>query len=157
MKAFRVKETIAALMGLAAPYWALLGLGIIDPAQLQLLTFTNLFHSFAPPAGLLGLLILTGGTILIGTMSGLSNAFHGEWGNSRNLAFNKFINLLGFASAMFAIIDNNNMLAYCATINLCMAIQGAKMLNRSRTIRAGLVYTLFCALYITAFIFIIYV
>lgn len=121
-KIFRIKEIVAFVMGLVAPYWVGLGLGLIS------------FSDFRTPQFLLSLpnadgnyLILVfaslGTLALTGLVLSLNNAMLIYAGNMRVRTFNNMINLLGFACAIFMIIDFDNFGAYASSFCFAVSVQ----------------------------------
>ncbi len=122
MKVFRFKEVMAFILGLIAPYWVGIGLGLIPLSSFRLPEFSNLFYDFAPPADIFILLLNLGITILWAFVAGMNVSLKLYAGNSRVLAMNNVINLLGIVAVIGIVADFNNMFAYCATLYLCAAV-----------------------------------
>ncbi len=121
-KIFRVKEIVAFLMGLVAPYWVGIGLGLISFSDFRLPQFlVNLPNA---DGNYLILVFASLGTLaLTGLILSLNNAMLIYAGNMRVRTFNNMINLLGFACAIFMIIDFDNFGAYASSFCFAVSVQ----------------------------------
>ena len=127
LKCFRIKELLAMLMGLAAPYWVGIGMGLIPLEAFHMPTFTNLFEGFATKTGLLAGLLNLGLTALLALLLGLNNTVKLFAGNSRRRLMNSSLNLMGVSCAAMMVIDFNNLTAYMATFYMMAAVQVANV------------------------------
>jgi len=127
LSAMHWREFLAMMMGLIAPYWIVLGLGIVSADSFKMPEITNLFTNFAPPLELLLMLIGLGLAMLMALIVGFNNEMRLFAGNSRILALNNVITLTGIGCAALIIIDFNNMLAYIGTFYLSVAVQGGNL------------------------------
>ncbi|MDE6341452.1 MAG: hypothetical protein K2K93_03975 [Muribaculaceae bacterium] len=122
IKAFRLKEIIAYLMGLVAPYWVAYGFGLVSVADFRLPSLP-----MSPPAadgGLMLCIFVSLGTLaLLGLFTVLNNAMLTYSGNMRVRTLNRIINFLGFASLVFMVADFDNFGAYAATFCFASAVQ----------------------------------
>lgn len=116
MKAFRLKEFAALILGLAAPYWVGIGLGLVDISAFRIPQFTNLFIGYALPSELVMLMANIGLTVLWVSLTTLNATIRLYAGNSRTLALNSTITFVGMASVLGIVLDFNNMLAYLMTL-----------------------------------------
>lgn len=121
-KIFRVKEIVAFLMGLVAPYWVGLGLGLISFSDFRIPQF--LLSLPNADGNYLILVFASLGTLaLTGLVLSLNNAMLIYAGNMRVRTFNNMINLLGFACAIFMIIDFDNFGAYASSFCFAVSVQ----------------------------------
>lgn len=127
MKAFRFKELLATIMGLVAPYWVGVGIGIIDISWFRLPEITDLFNGFAQAPELFVLMLSVGLGIFFGLLLGLNNSIKLYAGNSKVNALNIAINLVGVVSIICILIDFSNMMAYLTTLYLTVAAQIANL------------------------------
>lgn len=127
MKAFRFKEFLATVMGLVAPYWTGVGLGLIDPGWFRLPEITDLFNGYAQAPELFVLMLSVGLAIFVGFLLGVNNSIKLYAGNSRVNALNLAIDMVGLVSAVCVVVDFTNMLAYLATLYLAVAVQVANL------------------------------
>lgn len=127
MKVFRLKEFLALVMGLAAPYWVGIGLGLIPLESFSMPQITNLFQDYAHASHLLVLLISVGIAIFFGVVLGLNNCIRLYAGNSRVNAMNLTVIFVGMVCSICVIVDFSNMMAYIATLYFTVAVQVANM------------------------------
>lgn len=127
MKAFRIKEALALIMGLVAPYWVVLGLGLISPDAFRMPQFTNLFQEYIGSTELGVLVAAVGFAIFFGSLLGLNNGIKLYAGNSHVNAMNMSITLLGAVSIICIVVDFSNILAYLSTFYFTVAVQVANL------------------------------
>ena len=127
MKAFRIKEFCALLMGLAAPYWVGIGLGLIPLENFMLPRISNLFAGLTTPPDLVVLMLSVGIASFFGLILGFNNSIKLYAGNSRVNALNMSISLMGLTSMICVIIDFSNMMAYLTTLFFTVAVQVANL------------------------------
>lgn len=127
MKSFRLKEFMAMGMGLVAPYWVGIGLGLIPVDSFNIPEFTNLFSDFAKASEIFVMVLSVGIVAFFGTVLALNNSIKLYAGNSRINALNMTITLLGLVSIVCIIADFSNMLAYLDTLYLSAAVQVANL------------------------------
>lgn len=127
MKAFRFKEFLATCMGLIAPYWVGVGMGLIDVGWFSMPEFTDLFNGYAQAPELFILMLSVGTAIFAGLLLGVNNSIKLYAGNSKVNALNLAIDLVGIVSIICVLIDFSNMLAYLTTLYLTVAVQIANL------------------------------
>ena len=123
LKCFNFKGLVAFLMGVAAPYWIAVGLGIVPLSQFTIPTFTNLFDGYDTKSGLFFGLLNVAVTVVVGLILALNNGVKLYAGNTQRRLYNMVINVLGLVSAICMLIDFNNMVAYMTTIYMITAVQ----------------------------------
>ncbi len=123
LKCFNFKGLVAFLMGVAAPYWIAVGLGIVPLSQFTMPTFTNLFDGYDTKSGLFFGLLNVAVTVVVGLILALNNGVKLYAGNTQRRLYNMVINVLGLVSAVCMLIDFNNMVAYMTTIYMITAVQ----------------------------------
>lgn len=152
MKAFRIKEFLALLMGLVAPYWVGIGLTLIPLENLAVPELSNLFNGFASFPDLLILILSVGLAAFIGIVLGINNSFKLYAGNSRVNALNMVVNIMGLVSITCVIIDFTNMMAYLTTFYFSVAVQVANLCALWRLKREWLVILILAMIYVGLFI-----
>lgn len=146
LKAVHGREALAALMGIIAPWWVAIGLGLVDPLAIRL---PQIPPDVMPDHREFFMLILTTGTLMLYTLlMGLNNAMRVFAANSRTRAYNAAINILGIAIFIFCILDFGNRAAYCATFAIVAAVQTAQLFA-SRRLRSETVVSLLFLLMIS--------
>lgn len=155
MKIFRVKEVLAFILGILAPYWTVIGLGLVSPADFRIPTLTNLFSGFAPPSDIFIVMLNIGSTMVLGILLMLNTIVRLYAGNSRSYSLYNLFNIIGFASAIFIIVDFNNLMAYISTFYLMMALQIAYLFSFRLMRHPIILYLVFVAIYLTSFYLII--
>lgn len=156
LKQLRLREILAFLLGLLAPYWIVLGLGIVSTAQLTLPTLTNLFSDFAPRGDVLMALLGAGLTALTTLVFGCNNALRLFTANSATRHYNYVLSLMAAGFAVLMACDFTNMLAYMTSFYLMAAVQTANFTSPapSRATRPAL--ALLAAAYVALFILSVY-
>ena len=114
-------------MGIIAPYWVGVGLGIISLEQFRMPTFTNLFDGYATKSGLFFGLLNVAVTVVTGLILALNNSVKLYAGNTQKRLYNTVINVLGLVCAACMVIDFNNMVAYMTTVYMITAVQLANL------------------------------
>lgn len=127
MKSFRIKELLAMGMGIIAPYWVGVGLGLVPLEAFRMPEISNLFNGFAPSADLFILMVSVGVAAFFGLLLGLNNSIKLYAGNSRVNALNMTVSLVGVTSIICIVIDFSNMMSYIATLYLTFAVQVANL------------------------------
>lgn len=121
-KSMHTKEIWAYLMGLVAPYWVCLGLGVSGLDDFRWPEFLTV----VPAAGsdtMLLVYVSLGLLALVGIMMILNNALLFYSGNIRTRTFNNDINLLGIVSAICMLVDFGNFQTYAATFCFASSVQ----------------------------------
>lgn len=127
MKALRIKEFLALLMGLVAPYWVGIGLGLIGLDSFTMPDFSNLFSDFTQTSERYILMVSVGLAIFVGAVLALNNSIKLYAGNSQVNAMNMCITILGGVSIICVVVDFSNMIAYLATLFFTVAVQVANL------------------------------
>ncbi|MBD5357458.1 MAG: hypothetical protein HDR88_10710 [Bacteroides sp.] len=152
MKVFRFKECLAMLMGLVAPYWVGIGLGLIPLEWFRMPQITNLFIDYAHASDLFLLVFSVGLAIFCGFILGINNSIKLYAGNSQVNAMNLTITFVGVVSSVCVFIDFSNMMAYVATIYFSLAVQMANLCALWNVKRERLVVAIPAIIYIGFFI-----
>ncbi|MDE6231254.1 MAG: hypothetical protein K2M37_06510 [Muribaculaceae bacterium] len=127
LKCFGLKELGAYLLGLFAPYWVGVGLGILPLDSFRLPTITNLLTDYTTASDLLTGLIMIAATGLITLVTGLNNSVKLYAGNTHRRLLNASLNVIGLVTILAMVFDTGNLLFYVSTLNLLMAVQLANV------------------------------
>lgn len=122
MKALRIKEFIATLLGLAAPYWVGIGFALISPSWFHMPEPTNFIMNFRPDVESVLLASTVGLTLLWVVPLSLRNSIRLYAGNSRILAMNFSFTVLGIISILGMLIDYGNIATYIPTLFMSAAV-----------------------------------
>lgn len=122
MKVLRVKEFIATLMGLVAPYWVGIGFGLIDLSWFRMPVPTNFIMNFRPDVESVLLAATIGFTLLWVIPLSLRNSIRLYAGNSRILAMNFSFTVLGIISILGMLIDYGNIATYIPTLFMSASV-----------------------------------
>lgn len=155
LKCFNFRCLVAYLMGLAAPYWVAVGLGIVSVDAFTMPTFTNLFDGFASRSGLLVGMLNVAVTAFIGLILAFNNGVRLYAGNTQRRLYNMVVDLLGVACVMCMLLDFNNMVAYMATLYMITAFQLANLFALWHVHRGGLWLFMLSLLYVAAYLIMI--
>lgn len=148
LKSLRLKETLAFLLGLVAPYWVAVGLGLVPLTAFHLPTLDNIFH--AGPAASPDFFLMLAGTGLLFVFCALLNATDAVRlyaGNSRIRCMNSAISSIGYVAALCMLLDYNNLLAYAGILYLWMAVQAGNLFALHRLHRPNLLLLILGILY----------
>lgn len=155
MKCFRFREFIALLMGLVAPYWVGIGLGLIPLDSFTLPTLSNLFAGFATKQDLLIGLLNIGLTAIVALFIALNSAVKLYAGNTQRRLYHNSVMVLGIVTMVALAFDFNNLTAYIGTIYMVAAVEYANLFALWHIRKAdrwmffiGMVYvTFFCLMH----------
>lgn len=129
MKSFRLREFIAFIFGLIAPYWIAVGMGMIS---IDAFHFPQTLSAFSA-TGVNSKIFLTLLAICIMGVLGLIMALYNGVRlfnrNSRLRCMHFSFNIMGLVAILALIFNFNNFEAYYGTIALWFAIQTATLLN----------------------------
>lgn len=153
MKSFRFREMAAFLLGIIAPYWIVLGLGIVPlaslrvPDTLRVVDTTQVDHT-------LFIALLSGGIMsALALIFSLYNSMRLLMRNSRPRSMHAAIMVMGMMSMLCMIFNFNNFMAYVGSIALWFSIETAMMFELYE-VRAKRVWTgVLSAIFVTLFIF----
>lgn len=155
MKSFRIREFIAFVFGLAAPYWIAVGLGLVSPFAFRFPDMLTVFSKTAAVQSDIFITVITTGIMaVLGFILSLYNGVRLFSRNSRLRCMHMAFNLLGYVAVLAFILDFNNFVAYIGTIALWLAVELATVLHlyhvRNPLLPLLLPGALFLTLYILA-------
>lgn len=152
LKCLHFKGAIAFILGLIAPYWVGIGLGIIPLTAFSLPAISGLFPGAEAPQSILAGLTACAVTALGALVAGLYNSVKLYAGNSQRRLYNVSINILGVLCAFCMVIDFGNMPAYIGTLYLAAAVQFANIFALHNVRRGSWWLAGICTLYAAAFV-----
>lgn len=152
IKCLHFKSFIAMLMGVVAPYWIGIGLGIIPLDSFSMPTFTNLFVDFGTKQTLLVGLLNCAVTIVLSLMLALYNAVKLYAGNTRRRLLNNSVIILGVAATICIICDVDNIPVYMATLYMVLAAQLANLFALHNIRRPNTIVFILTFLYLASFV-----
>lgn len=123
MKAMRIKEFCAFILGLLSPWWIVLGIGLISIHDLRIPAPFLIFDDPTRAEESFLLMVAAGLAIFISIFFGAADAMRIYAGNSQVNAMNGVIYWLGIICVACMIFDFANMFAYLATLYFCMSVQ----------------------------------
>lgn len=123
MKAMRAKEVVAMLLGIVAPYWVAVGLGLVELTAFHLPEIHFGFDSVVPVPKRVVLWINIGLSGLLAALFSFSNSMVMFAGNKETRARNNVITMFNVATLLFIIFNPANMAAYLPVFYLAFAVQ----------------------------------
>lgn len=151
-KCLHLREAFAFLMGLAAPYWIVLGLGLIPLDALVFPQLSNIWQSSLSHEMMFTGLLNIGFTAVVSLLLGLNNAMKLFAGNLRHQTFNAAVIVMEFCSVAMMVLDYNNLTAYIVTFYMCAAFQFANLFALWKIRKPWIPALIICAIYLTFFI-----
>lgn len=151
----RPKELCAYLFGLIAPYWTVLGLGIVSPDSFAFPQLESLFTAQAIGLDLVFILLELAVAVVGGLLCVAHNSLTIYTTSVRLMLFNRAIVIFGIGGALLACIDFLNYMAYIETILLMVSIQAANSFEAYRNRYSPWILLSVCLLYIAIFILIL--
>ena len=151
LKVFRIKEIAAFIMGLAAPYWVGVGLGLIPIENFTIPTLRGLQNGYLPAGDILAGMLTVGITALWAILLGLNNAVKLYAGNTRRRLLNNTVNILGIVALIDMAIDFNNIVLYLPCLYLAAALQIAHSWTFWQIPRGRVWLAIFALIYTIAF------
>lgn len=129
MKSLNLKTFTAMMLGVIAPYWIVVGLGLIKLQDFSMPTLSNLFDEYMTKRDLLiGLLNLVI-TAVMSLLIGLNNAVKLYAGNTARRLMVNSINILGLVSVVCMICDFSNPTTYIITFYIAASVQFASVFS----------------------------
>lgn len=136
LRSLRLREAVAMLLGVLAPYWIMMATGVVSVEDLRIPSLNSVFSLTAVPFELFHFLLATAITVLLFLAVWIVNTTrHGSAGVKVRARWS-FIILLGFALVVFMLIDFANAPAYLPAFYLCTgymcALRSSKLKSTSR-------------------------
>ena len=152
MKSFRLRELIAFIFGLVAPYWIVMGLGWVSFSSFRMPEAMTIFNTSSVDNDIFLSLVALLAMAVVALIIALYNSMRLYTRNSRLRCMHLSINLMGFVAALAVIFDFNNFPAYWGTIALWFSIELATLLAlydiRHPRYTLGIILIIFLPLYI---------
>lgn len=152
VKIFRGKEIVAYLIGIVAPYWVALGLGLISFSDFKVPHFLEALP-VADGNYLLMVFISLGTLALVELIMSLNNAMLIYAGNMKVRRFNNMINLLGLSCGLLMLADFDNFGAYASTFCFAGAVQISNFFAMRRIPQSPIWFWGVMALFMALFLF----
>lgn len=152
LKCLRFREIIAFIIGIIAPYWTGIGLGLILLSSFSMPSFENLFNNFSDKTDLFLLLVNIGVVSVVSFLLALNNAVVLYAGNSRIRAMNNSFNIVSLCCCVCMIFDFTNFLTYFSVIYMGAAVQTANLFALFNFRKGWIVMAVLAALLIAFFI-----
>lgn len=152
MKCFRFREFAAFVMGVIAPYWIAVGMGLVPIDSFHLPTFTNLFDVFSTADDLLVGSISIGITALVAVLMALNNAVKLYAGNTQRRLYNNAIAIIGLICVAGMAVDFNNLPTYLASFYMTAAVQIANTFALWNIRKANLWLGIITIIYVVLFL-----
>ncbi|MDE6027739.1 MAG: hypothetical protein K2G23_06690 [Muribaculaceae bacterium] len=152
MKCFRIKELAAFVMGICAPYWIAVGMGLVPLDAFHWPTFTNLFEEFSSASDLVVGGLSVGITALIAILMALNNAVKLYAGNTQRRLYNNAIAVVGITCVAGMAMDVNNLPTYLATFYITVAVQFANTFALWNIRKPSLWLRIIAAVYVIVFL-----
>lgn len=119
LRAVRIREIVAMILGVAAPYWIVLATGLVKLSELQAPSFTFISLVAGSPIEVFRLMLTVGITTMLFLFALVVNLTHHGSAGVMVRARWSFLQLLGFASVVFILVDFGDMVAYLPVLFLC--------------------------------------
>lgn len=126
LNVMRLRECVGLLLGLLAPYWIVVGLGLVSINSVSLPLMSNLFMDYRDPGPLFFLVLGQAFTALLTLLVTCSNSLAAPTSGHMHRSYISFINLLGIAMIWFMLFDYTNMMAYSSVLAVCLGLQTAR-------------------------------
>lgn len=136
------KEFMALGMGLIAPYWVAIGLGVVNPLELNLPHPATVFTHTPDPATFMTLGLVTIYT-LAGVILSVYNGMVLYAGNTRVRRSIMTINVFGIFSMLAMWVDINNVSAYLGVFYIWISLQLANFFTLHELRRGMLTFWFF--------------
>lgn len=155
MKCVHFREVLAFLLGLIAPYWVALGLGLVQPSDFNLPAIQPHPGDLASREDILIELITTGISVIVLIVLSLYNGIKLYAGNPQRRISNNAFSLLAALCLVCMVLDTDNIRTYLMTVNIAVALQYANLFALWNIAKPRLVLLLISVAYIASFILMI--
>ncbi|MDE6134807.1 MAG: hypothetical protein K2F79_04460, partial [Muribaculaceae bacterium] len=150
MRIFNGRTLTAALLGLVAPWWIMLGFGIISPDSIHLPHLTSIF-SEADNEDAVMLLATAAVTALLFLTSLTLNLMKAIAYNAMARAINGVITVTALATIAAMAADYRNIIVYIPVLDFCAALQTAHYFSAHRADRSFIAIILILVIYVALF------
>ncbi|MCH4154866.1 MAG: hypothetical protein LKF31_01035 [Muribaculaceae bacterium] len=122
MRIMSLRGLLAMLLGVIAPFWILVGLGVVPITSFTFPKMVSVWSALSMPQISL-LIIIEGVTAFIGIVLLLLNMNHIFNYRKQIRSYNGFFSVLMGGTIVMMAIDYRNLLTYVPLLNTCVAIQ----------------------------------
>lgn len=151
MRAMSVRSALAMLFGMITPLWLALGTGLISFSDLQLFRLSYVQNDFDFSES--GFVVIAAAvTAFITLVLLLRNILQIINYKMQIRAYNGFFLILTVFTMIMMVVDYSNMLVYLPVLNICLAIQMGHAFTIKKYLRRYILYLLFVALCISAYV-----
>lgn len=152
MKCLGPKEILAFILGLIAPYWVTIGLGLVPLEAFRFPSPARISRDFFSNTVVFEYIVLYASMLIIGTLLALNNAVRLYAGNSRIRSENNVITIFGGMAIIGMIFDCSNISAYTGIFYLWFAVQIANLFALWNIRRGWILFCLILAIPTTVMI-----
>ena len=156
MRIFNVKTVLAAGMGAVTPLWILWGFGIIGPDDFSLPGFRSILSAIGGVEAM-QMFVSVGVTLLLCLIFGSLNLIRVFNYNAQTRSYNGFLSLLSIATALFVFFDYSNLIIYIPMLNCCTAFQIGHFFSASTGKRSYIAILGIIMLYVTLYLWTLWV
>lgn len=153
-KSFRFRELVAMLMGLVAPYWVGIGLGLIPLENFRLTVPAPLFLGITPSVTQFIILINCGISAFLFLLLTLNNAVKLYAGNTKIRMFNNAFNTLAIICILCMIFDYENLQTYMISFYMAISVQTGNFFALRQIKKGWVVILVLSALYLASYLLI---
>lgn len=126
MRILTGRTVVAALLGLATPWWIVFGLGIVSPADVHLPGWEHFLNfSLRNNAWLFGTVAVTAALMVVAWMGNFPAMIAY---NAHRRAYNGTMSLLSLVTLLVVCLDLGDIAAYAPMLMMCAAGQSGKFL-----------------------------
>lgn len=122
IQVLRFKELMAMILGLVAPYWVLLGFGVIGLDSFHAPHLSNIFTDSVAPH-IYPVVVGYGFLLFLALLLALNNGMKLYAGNAQIRSYNNVINVFGLTAVVAMLFDIDNITAYTGVFNLWVGLQ----------------------------------
>lgn len=151
MRCFTFRSLLAALAGIAVPWWILWGFGLIDLSSISLPIYASVFSQLdGSDIAQLGAVIAA--TVITGLTLTLLNLYKVYSYNARSRSFTGLLVTVTIATILLSLIDFTNITAYLTLLNCCVAYQTALWFKINASNRGYIIVLTILAIYLTLYV-----
>lgn len=149
MRIFSVRTLAAALLGIITPAWIGFGLGLVDPASIDMPWFGMSILELPATPGIVAMLAVSGITVLAGVFFISANILKVYSYNMQARARNGFYSIIFLVTALLAMLDCDNLPTYLPLLMAMTAYQAGHFFSTRATGRfAWIGIAVFIAIYL---------
>lgn len=152
MKCLKFKPFIGFILGLIAPYWVGVGLGIIPLSNFHTPELSNFMSTFSSKSDIFMSVANMAITLLVALLLGMNNIVKLYAGNTQRRLNNMVIDLLGVTCIICLLFDFKNMPVYLGVCYMIFAVQLANCFALHSVRRGPLVLIAIALIYIASFV-----